>query len=109
MEVRVGSGCFETVRDTLREVRYRLRDPLEFSGRVEGPSWKFWTERGTPEEVRNGSGTVGEFRHRSGDPRVGPGLVGGTSGSSETARGTLRKVHDGSGEPQRVPGGVGGP
>ena len=55
-------------------------------GRVEGPSGKSGT----------GRGTLGEVRNRSGDLRVGEGQVRGPTRRSGTDRGTYGEVQDGS-------------
>ena len=91
-------------------------DHLGFPGLVGGPSGKFWSERWTPGEVRDGSGdpredlgrvgNIGEFRDGSGDPRGVLGRVGGLSGSSRTGWGTIGEVRDRLGDPRGVSGRV---
>ena len=58
-------------------------------GRVEGPSGRFET----------GRGTLGEVQDESLEFWVGPGRVERLSGRSDMNRGTLGKVHDGWGDP----------
>ena len=53
------------------------------------------TGRGTPLEVRDGSGDSRGGPGRVENPQVGPGLVVGLPGRSGTGRGTLPKGRDG--------------
>ena len=118
-------GRIETGGDALRKVLDRLGDPPKDPERVDGPSRRFGTDRGTRDgsgDPLDGSEQVGRSSGRSGTGwEVLPGSVTGREtlsgiwdgwrGTSEGLRwvGVIRKVWDKSGDPAGGPARVGGP